>query len=349
MQVLSIKEKDRLLIIAPHPDDECIGPGGILALYSHLCKVIVLTDGRQGQGDVAPELEKKIRRQEFINEMREAGITDYEMLDYEDGSLMQHTDCLENVDLSSYTKIFVTGIYDGHPDHTAACLSLQQALKKQMITDVDIYMYEIHAPLREVSHMLDITQVIEKKLKLIRCHSSQLIALPYDKMATSLAEYRALQNRINGGYIETYAYMSPTDELDSSVLELERNLQKSVLFYWILIRWMDLKIRGYGIAYVLSKMKYCNIAVYGYAELGQLLCRELADTDIRISYLLDKKIKDTGSGNLPIYVPRSGLPNVDAIVVTAVYYFDEIKKELSQMGYQNVISFRKLLESEDEK
>ena len=163
MQVLSVRENDKLLIIAPHPDDECIGPGGILALYPHLCKVIVLTDGRQGQGDAAPELEMKIRRQEFLNEMQKVGIRDYEMLDFEDGSLMQHTDCLENIDLTSYTKIFVTGIYDSHPDHTAACISLQRALKKQMITNVDIYLYEVHAPLREVTHMLDITKVIEKK------------------------------------------------------------------------------------------------------------------------------------------------------------------------------------------
>ena len=139
MQVLSIKEDDRLLIIAPHPDDECIGPGGVLALYPHLCKVIVLTDGRQGQGDVAPELEKKIRKQEFANEMRILGISDYEMFDYEDGSLMQYTDCLENIDLTSFTKIFVTGIHDNHPDHTAACISMYQALKMQAITNVEIH------------------------------------------------------------------------------------------------------------------------------------------------------------------------------------------------------------------
>ena len=108
MQTLAIRDNDRLLIVAPHPDDECIGPGGILILYPQLCKVVVLTDGRQGQGDAPPELEKQVRKLEFIREMREAGIGDYEMLDYEDGSLMQHTDCLENRSLRSFTKIVVT-------------------------------------------------------------------------------------------------------------------------------------------------------------------------------------------------------------------------------------------------
>jgi len=347
LQVLNIKEEDRLLIIAPHPDDECIGAGGVLALYPHLCKVIVLTDGRQGQGNVAPELEKKIRKQEFIKEMQEAGISDYELFDNEDGSLMQHTNCLKSVDLTSFTKIFVTGIHDNHPDHTAACISVYQALKGQAVTNLEIYLYEVHAPLHEVTHILDITKVMEKKINLIRCHQSQLSSLQYDEMAKSLAQYRALQNRAEGCYFEVYTYISPVDKLDSSTVELERKLQKSVLFYWIFTRWMDIKIRGYGVADILSKLNYHCIAIYGYAELGQLLYRELVSTNIHVSYLLDKRVKDTGIENLPVYVPQIGLPEVDAIVVTAVYYFAEIEKELLQMGYQNIISFRELLEMDD--
>lgn len=347
MQVLSVKDDDRLLIIAPHPDDECIGVGGILAMYAPLCTVVVLTDGRQGQGSVAPEKEREIRKKEFVREMQEAGIRDYEMLDYEDGSLMQHTDCLEDLDLTSFTKIFVTGTHDGHPDHTAACISLRQALKKQMAASANIYFYEVHTPLREVTHMLDITETMEKKLSLIRCHRSQLTGLPYDELAESLARYRALQNRTDCHYIETYANVGIDDELDSGALELEKKLQKSVLFYWILTRWMDLKIKGHSTAKILGRLNCGSIAVYGYAELGQLLCRELAGTNICVAYVIDKRVKETGDEKLPVYVPRGGLPDVDAIVVTAVYDFDEIKEELSHMGYQNVISFRKLLEGDD--
>ncbi len=346
MQVLSVKEDDKLLIVAPHPDDECIGPGGVLVLYPHLCKIVVLTDGRQGQGDVVPELEKKIRKQEFVNEMQEAGISDYEMLDYEDGSLMQHTDCLENMDLASFTKIFVTGIQDNHPDHTAAYISVRQALMKQAVTDVEIYLYEVHAPLQEVTHVLDITAVIEKKLNLIRYHQSQMRGLPYDKMVKSLSEYRALQNRAKNSYLEAYVRVDSIEELDTSTVELEKKLQKSVLFYWVFTRWIDLKIKGVCISDILHKLEFHNIAIYGYAELGQLLCKELMNTEIHISYLIDKRVKKTGIENLPVYIPQRGLLKVDAIVVTAVYYFDEIEKELLQMGYQNIISFRTLLEIE---
>ena len=43
-----IDSEDKIAIIAPHPDDECIGVGGILSLYPELCDVFVLTDGRYG-------------------------------------------------------------------------------------------------------------------------------------------------------------------------------------------------------------------------------------------------------------------------------------------------------------
>lgn len=346
MQVLDVKPEDKILIIAPHPDDECIGAGGVLVLYPKQCSVLVLTDGRQGQGDVLPEIEKKIRKAEFLNEMHFLGIEEYWMLDIEDGTLMQHINCLEHIDFSFYTKIFVTGIYDNHPDHTAACLSLYQALQKQRIEQKEIYFYEVHNPLQSATHMLDITEIVERKIDLIQFHSSQLHSLPYDKYAKSMAQYRALQNRLQEHYIEVYTCMYSSDNPYSSTVELEKRLQKSTLFYWVLIRWMELKLKGYSVASILRTFGYNTIAVYGYAELGRLLCCELANTEIGVAYILDKKVIETEDGKLQIYKPQEGLLKVDAVVVTAIYYFSDIKEELSQLGFEHIISLRELLEIE---
>lgn len=346
MQILDIKKDDKILIVAPHPDDECIGAGGILVMYPALCKVIVLTDGRQGQGEVAPEIEKEIRRQEFVREMQFLQIADYQMLEYEDGTLMQNTDCLERIDLSSYSKIFVTGIHDNHPDHTAACISVFQALQYQKIDKVEIYLYEIHAPLREVTHLLDITDVMQQKQNLIRFHQSQLGTLPYDRLAKSMAEYRALQNRMKDRFVEAFTYMSSEKIPNDSSIELEQRLQKSILFYWLLTRWMGYKIDGQNTAELLTALGYSTVAVYGYAEIGKLLCRELRQSKVKVAYVLDKKVKKTEKEDLLVYIPGDNLPKVDAVIVTAVYYYTEIKKELLQLGFNNIISFNELIGKE---
>ena len=49
---LVIKETEKILIVAPHPDDESIGTGGLLSLYSNQCDVIVMTDGRYGNTEI---------------------------------------------------------------------------------------------------------------------------------------------------------------------------------------------------------------------------------------------------------------------------------------------------------
>lgn len=347
MQVLNVKENDKLLIIAPHPDDECIGAGGVLALYADQCTVIVLSDGREGQGKFPPEMEKEMRKTEFASEMSFLNITDYQMLDYEDGTLMQHMECLETIDLSAYTKIFVTGVYDSHPDHKAACLGLYQALHKQRIKETEIYFYEVHAPLREVTHMLDITDIIDKKSQLIRFHQSQLGSLPYDRYAKSMAEYRALQNRMGGCYIETYAYMSPKHNLYDATAELEARLQKSILFYQILTRWVEMKIKGGSVAEVIKKRGIHMVAIYGYAEMGKLLCMELVQAGMEVVYVLDRKVTHTENEKIPVFVPQKGLPEVEAVVVTAVYYFHEIEKELMEMGFHNIVSLRDLVKEND--
>lgn len=60
--LINIKCDDKILIIAPHPDDECIGCGGLLSLYPEKCSVVVMTDGSQGNINVVPEQEAIIRK-----------------------------------------------------------------------------------------------------------------------------------------------------------------------------------------------------------------------------------------------------------------------------------------------
>ena len=62
---LELKPDDRVLLLAPHPDDETIGCGGFLLKYGSQCDVVLLTDGRHGDSTVKPAEMIEIRKKEF--------------------------------------------------------------------------------------------------------------------------------------------------------------------------------------------------------------------------------------------------------------------------------------------
>ena len=333
--------QDRILIIAPHPDDECIGAGGILSKYGELCEVIVLSDGRIGQNDMSPEQTRKMRREEFEKEMELLSIAKYSMLDYEDSKLCLFSDILRDIDLRQYTKVFVTGDSDGNIDHTSAYKCVIDEAKK-LIKCPQIYKYEVHEHLKSPTHFLDITDVIEEKKKLIECHKSQLKYVSYDEMAYSLNKYRACQLRLKDAYAEVFEAVEITADQTQTVSKSDRELAKFKQFYSVLTNWMKKNTRGECMEDTLINLGYKSVVVYGFAELGQLLTEEiLKDGRLKLLYVLDQKsIKNDG---VRVMSPTESLEKPDCVIVSAVYSFDEIVRVLKEYGYKNIISLSELL------
>lgn len=342
---ISITQSDKILIIAPHPDDECIGAGGLLSLYPELCDVIVLTDGRQGTKDIMPEDMKEIRRQEFEDEMKYVKVHAYRMLGYKDGELLQHVDCLRDIDFAGYTKVFIPWGDDNHPDHTAAYLASMEQIKRQHISNAEIFQYEVHVPFHDVTHMLDITSNIEKKLKLIQFHNSQVSSVDYDQIAKALGKYRACQCNLPENYIETYLQTDIKHNLlNEEVVNREKTLQKYIQFYRVMIRWLNAIQKKVSIEGYLKKRGIKRVAIYGYADIGKLLHNELVYSEIEVVNILDKRDIQSAISGLKVQKPSEGDRTVDAVLVTAVYYYNEIKTELMEMGYKNVMSLQKIVE-----
>lgn len=343
MEYLNVQKTDKLLIIAPHPDDECIGAGGVLLRYHDLTDVIVLTDGCIGQGDSNQEETKRIRKEEFINEMKYLNINNFSFCDVRDGTLMDNLDCLSGFDLSQYTKIFVTGTMDGHADHTGAYLSLKKAIINQNLSP-EVYLYEIHSALPAPTHMLDITSVIDAKKKLISFHKSQLSSYPYDEYAAVSGEYRAMQNRRCDSYLEVYYQVNVRDERIDNTAEIEKKLQKQIAFYQLLVKWVSKKNSGHLLADTLLARDCKKVAIYGFAELGKLVAEELScSSDVSVEYVIDKK-DFSDIDNIKIVKPSASNPKVDAIIVSAITSYKEIKNELIELGYKNIFSLNELVD-----
>ena len=344
MDYLSIRKDDKILIIAPHPDDECIGVGGLMLKYPHQCSIWVLIDGCIGQGNQEAEKTKATRHREFADEMESLGINDYCFLDIPDGTLTAHTDCLEDRDISCFTKIFVTSESDGHPDHTAAFISMINAIKTQNVS-AQIYEYEVHTHMSFPTHMLDISELMDRKKSLIRFHESQLSAFPYDEFAVLTAKYRAMQNRQKDGYYEVYRLLQNMEgSLSNDCYETELKLQKQIRFYQLLTKWMNKRNKGRTISGFFEKEEVHSVAVYGYAELGRLTADELMMSEnITVDYVIDKK-EFPDSSRVKVLKPSMSNPQVGAVIVTAINSFEEIRKELTSLGYTRIISLDEVID-----
>ena len=81
------------MCVTAHPDDECFGFGGALALYAERgieTYVVCMTDGQAAtnRGDAASsEALGKMRREEFRRSCEVLGVSHGELLDYHDGRL----------------------------------------------------------------------------------------------------------------------------------------------------------------------------------------------------------------------------------------------------------------------
>ena len=344
MNYLLIDPDDKILIVAPHPDDECIGTGGLLASYSQQCNVLVLTDGRIGQSNYPPAKTIEIRKQELKEELDSIHVC-YIAYSVEDGTLSKNHNVLDGFDLSKYTKIFVSGSNDGHPDHTAAYHIVKNAIMKQQV-ELELYLYEVHNPMTDPTHILDITDVIEKKIQLIQFHKSQLEDVLYDKMALALAKFRAIQNRRSNSYLEVYKLDMGNSLTKMNPLEIE--IQKQKLFYMVLTKWIEASHKGWNIGRELKERGFACVCVYGAAELGKLAAFEInSELGIELKCIFDKKgEKEIASRNgFQILYPDRYYQDIDCIIVSAIYYFDEIKKELMKIGYDTILSLKEVVDN----
>ena len=113
-------------------------------------------------------------------------------------------------------------------------------------------------------------------------------------------------------------------------------------YYNTLNRWLELKQKGVSLDKWFQKNGYKNAAVYGMGELGNRLYEELKDTEIRVEYAIDKNAYGV-SLDIPVYQKEDELPDVDVIVISAVFAFSEISGELEKKCTCPIVSLEDIV------
>lgn len=119
---------------------------------------------------------------------------------------------------------------------------------------------------------------------------------------------------------------------------MERNLSNMML----LNDWVEFIYSGNSIDKFFHDHKYSKIMIYGYGYIGTRLMQALGGTDIEVTAVMDKSVS-SDKDKMLIGIDRE-VPDVDCIVVTPVFHFDEINGMLKKKTNIPVIPIDKILE-----
>jgi LmbE family N-acetylglucosaminyl deacetylase len=201
---LELNNSYKCLLLAPHPDDETMGCGGLLLKHPDIFDVFCLTDGRYGGYNQSNDEIAATRKLEFEKAMDKIDLSNYRMLGIEDRKLINNYPAFEDIDVKEYDYIFIPNYFDQHKDHKAVTILLQKLLKnKSYKKDLKIAFYEVWSPITIPNFYLDISDIIEKKESLIDIYQSQTKHVDFKTGIKSLNSYRGMQ--FNCKYAEVFS------------------------------------------------------------------------------------------------------------------------------------------------
>ena len=124
--------------------------------------------------------------------------------------------------------------------------------------------------------------------------------------------------------------------------KVQKMSDKHLALFLMMNQWVKIKQEGKNLASYFEKNKFKKIAVYGMSYAGETLVDELKMTGIEVVYGIDQKA-DTKYSVIDIVSVDDELEPVDAVVVTAITFFDEIEDKLSEKVDCAIVSLEDIL------
>jgi LmbE family N-acetylglucosaminyl deacetylase len=189
----------KVLVLAPHPDDESIGCGGTLCLHAQRgdrVSAVFLTSGELGLKHLAREDAWRIREREARQAGKILGLAELSFLrlpDWSVGDDVRRAAAALRPILAREAPelIYLPHPAEWHPDHKAAAKVLRTALRGSGLPAPLLRGYEVWTPLPESHHVERIDSVMRCKLRAVRAHRSQLNGeFDYERAVIGLNQFR---------------------------------------------------------------------------------------------------------------------------------------------------------------
>lgn len=208
------QDRNHILVISPHPDDESIGCGGTICKHVQEgadVEVVFLTSGEKGGHGRQEEETVKIREEEASMACKILDVSNVEFWRQRDGAFAANHECIhrmiQKIRSSKPATIYVTHDGEMHPDHQAAAALVKSALASVHAAAIQpmVWMYEVWTPIQQIDHIVDISAYVDVKRKAIQAHRSQCSVLRFDEAILCLNRYRGEMHSWPGGdYAEAF-------------------------------------------------------------------------------------------------------------------------------------------------
>lgn len=220
---LSLPPRGRLSVVAPHPDDESIGCGGLLALWAadpaRSAEVVFLTMGEQGDralrdGGLDPAAQAA--RRAAVGAARTAEATEALAVlgaeavwfDGADAALWRDEARLATALGAHWRKrppdlIAAPFPADRHADHAVAARIAAAAGLAALPSATPVLGYEVWSPCL-ANALLDIAPVAGRKAAAISAYRSQTATTDYVAGAAALNRFRAVSGGLGDGAAEAF-------------------------------------------------------------------------------------------------------------------------------------------------
>ncbi len=223
-RLVDMPEGRRILVLAPHMDDEILGCGGTLrkhVLAGASVTVAFLTDGRHGDPELnasrLPESERREREQRLVETRKEEsrraadiiGIGNLVFLDQPDGELSVNpkvTAALANVlGTTRPDLVYLPFLTERHRDHWETGSVFLEAVRScdSRFDDMKCCGYEVWSPLL-ANVLVDIEAVLPQKRLAIQQFESQLRHVDYLNCILGLGAYRSIEHLRGRGHAEAF-------------------------------------------------------------------------------------------------------------------------------------------------
>lgn len=214
-----------VLIVAPHPDDDVIGAGGMMALLARNSRAVFslyVTDGRNSRAAQLAAAKKKMaiaRRREALAALKivkacGAVFLNYGSEELRDTKRGEAVHAIQDVLLFFRPEaVYIPAPLDRHPTHQTVLRLTLTALRSIRGFAPKLFGYSVWGGVYGVRGLqtVDISSVVNLKKRAIRMHRSQIACKAYDEGMLARNRYEAVFAETHGPeqcrYVESFLDM----------------------------------------------------------------------------------------------------------------------------------------------